>query len=167
MTYYTTKCPHCGSFIKVMSRQKYSKGVPFKKCENCGKIYTDPNCYEPALKPYKKATRASYVVSALFVSIAAAFLLFIFLINSSMQHKTVGIVVGVVFLVVLLFSNKTMQSNYDAVEENNLREWQASEERLKNPAYAIALQEAGFIVPQEFLPQKDTSQKTDPEGLET
>ena len=152
MTYVTTKCPHCGEYIKVFSNQKTSHGCPFKTCSNCGNIYVDKNCYEQALYPYKKSSKSSYTASALFVAFAIAIMPFVAIAYfSDLNFTLAGAISGVIFLLSFIYFYRSGHSNYEANEARILKEWQESDKRLKNPEYADALVKAGFNVPETYL----------------
>lgn len=151
MTYYTSKCPHCGAYIKIMSRTKYSHGSPFKICNKCGQTYVDPNCYEEALKPYKKSSKFKYGILSFIVSIFISGPIFLVLANiSSLSIQNAGIISGVAFLLIFVLILSKMLSNYETTEAEVLKEWQESDRRLKNPDYVKALVKAGFDVPETY-----------------
>ena len=152
MTYYTTKCPHCGKIIKFYSRQKYSSGCPFKECTRCGKVYVDPNCYEPALKPYKQPTKLTYVFAAILLSLVFSSLPILLLLSfSTLSAKNNTILCGVVFLVIFSITFYSLLSKSKKTEQELFAEWTLSDSRLRNPQYAMELKNAGFKVPEKYL----------------
>ena len=168
MTYYTTKCPHCGEYIKILSKQKTSLGCPFKVCSHCGQTYVDPNCYEPAFKPYRKSSKFKYgllaFIASLFITVFPLTLLAYF---SKFSISTVGIICGVLFLIIFFILLHSGLSNYEKTEASILTEWKESEARLRKPEYVKSLVKAGFKVPEiytygiEF--EQEDPYKTDPQ----
>lgn len=148
MTYYTSKCPHCGEIIKLHSRHKTSAGCPVKICTHCGQSFVDPYCYEQAFKPYKRTSKLRYCLAALSYSAAIPGVLFILLANfTKLDYSTVGIICGALWLVLFCILLPMLLKKYDSIEAEFLQEWHESDLRLRDPEYVKRLVNAGFKVP--------------------
>ena len=157
MTYYTSKCPHCGAYIQFMSKSKDSYGIPFKNCAKCGAPYIDPNCIEPATESYEYKRKVGYMIHSILFALCIAIWPF-FGVMALMHFENIIIpaIVGVLILaVVAFFFYRTAVSDYDEQEANWKRQWEASDKRLQNPEYAKALKKAGFTVPLRYFKTDD------------
>lgn len=157
MTYYTTRCPHCGGTIQFMTKSKDSYGIPFKKCGKCGEPYIDPNCIEPATEMYEYKAKASYLVQSMLFGFFAAIFAF-FGVDALFDFGNViaaGAAAAVVFIAVTVIMYRTATSDYDEQEAKWHKMWEESDKRLQNPEYAAALKKAGFLVPLRYFEDSD------------
>lgn len=161
MQYYTYKCPYCNM---VVSREntltKDSSGCPLRTCPNCGKMYIDTNCDEPALRPYKPfglvACFVTAIIGAWFVGFGALLLIFAIGYFSGWYsitdfHVKIAIAIGGAYGI---FSFLFRAINLKKENAEKLRKWKESEARLQNPEYANLLCRSGFPVPTKYLRSK-------------
>ena len=158
MEYITSRCPHCKAVVnKSNSLTKYSEGSPLRVCPRCGGQYIDPECHEPALDPYKPYGMLACIMTSLvggaFCGFAALLIVYMIGYFGSLYevggvHVVVSVAIGAVYAVV------TFALRFKGLETENqekLRLWIESRERLMDPEYARLLKKAGFDVPEEYL----------------
>lgn len=159
MTHYKVKCPHCKTVLRY---SKTASGSPFGTCPKCGQPYVDRECYEPALKPYKKETTASLLALSVFVGSLFSFGALMFYYICSAARGVSGaealIVYAVAFCIITGYIFIRMNKSRDEDDARALKEWEASDARLQNKEYALAVKKAGFDVPDKYLP-KNTGEK--------
>jgi len=158
MEYITSRCPHCNAVVnKSNSLTKYSEGSPLRVCPRCGGQYIDPECHEPALVPYKPygvvACVTTSLVSGVFCGFAVLLILYMIgyfgeLYEVSSVHVVASVVVGGI-IAVLSFVSRT--KGLAKENQEKLRLWNESRERLMNRDYARLLKKSGFEVPAEYL----------------
>ena len=154
MTHYKVKCPHCKAVLRYT---KTASGSPFGTCPKCGQPYVDRECYEPALKPYKKETTASLLASSVFVGSLFSFMPLAFYYICSAARGFSGakalIVYAVAFCIITGYIFIRMNKSRDEDDARALKEWEASDARLQNKEYALAVKKLGFDVPDKYLTQ--------------
>lgn len=152
--YYNSYCPHCGHTLNrdMGISSKYS-GSPIRSCPKCSKIYCDPRYFEPALEPYKRYSLLRQFFGAL--PLAFAITVFVlFLVYSITRSDHIAWILGAVSLGIswLLFFFYSIKKRR-IIEEKRLKEWQESDQRLRDPNYAALLKSARFDVPSRYLPE--------------
>lgn len=159
MTYYKFKCPHCGKTVgRASSLDVNTYGCPLRTCPNCGKIYIDSHCKEPALYSYKEGGIVSCIVHSIIVALFGAMAVFIVCgivtaVTDSF-YKAIEPIVWIMlgafiafFAVNLVYEVKHLKTS----NEDALRAWKESDARLRNIEYARLLKDAGFKVPKTYL----------------
>lgn len=155
-TYTYKKCPHCGKTYDSYSSFNTSfhsfSGSPFLKCNYCGNTFVDTEIKEPALKPYKKSRHS--ILNCLLATYFPYGLMGTFMTFIGFQYFPpfnfmlgIAIILDIVYFVltiIVLANRKSMQEEWKIKYEESVR-------RLSNPAYAKALEEAGFDVPEKYL----------------
>lgn len=172
MTHYKVKCPHCKYILRYT---KTESGSPFGICPKCGQPYVDRDCYEPALKPHKKETTFQILLmsawGAAFVGIGVVMAYFIlFLMSSEMafSNTIAGGLFIASFCAAAIFFFKRFNESRDEDDARSLKEWEASDARLKNRDYALAVAKLGFDVPDRYLPKETIPDcKKTPDRLKT
>lgn len=159
MTHYTVKCPHCKYLLRAT---KTASGSPFGTCPRCGQPYIDRDCYEPALKPYKKQTTFQLLwASALgaFLFGAGVMMVYYILVSLSSEMNFNNTIAGGLFVssfcAATIFIYKKFNESRNEDDARALEEWKASDARLQNKEYALSVAKLGFDVPDRYL-QKDT-----------
>ena len=151
-TIRTKRCPRCGEVYasdyyalnpSKENRTKY--GSPLKTCKSCGSSFLDDEYREIAVEGVRDVDTRHISPFGIF---AACFGIAIFLFGLYVgAGKTAAMIMALCCLDPLaeLLSYKQRTKQLEA-------ERQASEERLKDPAYALALKKAGYPVPNRYLP---------------
>lgn len=159
MTHYTVKCPHCKYLLRAT---KTASGSPFGTCPRCGQPYIDRDCYEPALKPYKKQTTFQLLWASAWVAFlfgAGVIMVYYILVSlSSEMNFNNTIAAGLFassFCAATIFIFKKFNESRNEDDARALEEWKASDARLQNKEYALSVAKLGFDVPDRYL-QKDT-----------
>lgn len=159
MTHYTVKCPHCKYLLRAT---KTASGSPFGICPKCGQPYIDRDCYEPALKPYKKQTTFQLLGISAWFSILVSFgvmAVYYVLVSMSTEVDFSNTIAGGLFIasfcVATFFVFKKLNESRGEDDARALEEWKASDARLQNKEYALSVAKLGFDVPDRYL-QKDT-----------
>lgn len=155
-TTQTKKCPHCG---KVYSKRTVSGsnaedklikfGNVFVTCQACGKSFVDSDIYELAVMdpPARFVRRFDPGSVALAIVFGCLGIVALFGIEKPLGAFLACVGIAVVLLVLDFLRYRR---NTKTVETERER----SRERLKkNPQYALALKQAGFKVPNEYLPK--------------
>lgn len=162
MIYKTKICPHCGRSIQIRQPDRgYEYGSPLRVCQYCEKIYVDQDFRELTLESPNKNFRfksiARRVISIVIFGICSSVLLQtvamlfseekeFFSVDPTISHMLIAI--GFVLSFLLFFpTSKRLERDSEELE----RVWQESFNRMKNPVYVEALQEAGFIIPTVIL----------------
>lgn len=154
MTHYTVKCPHCKGILRTT---KTDNGSPFRKCPHCGQPYIDNECYEQALKPYKKESKVKTVLkgviaAAFFAAIPFGIAAAIIVFGDFNISDSIAFVVYLIAFFILspIFIHMFLKS-YDEDEEARYKAWVASDQRMRDIAYARAVKKLGFKVPEYYL----------------
>lgn len=164
MTSYTTSCPHCKLPISIQPGQKRSRGCPQRKCPFCKHMYIDPHCYEEALKPFKKTSKAAYAFGSLLICAGVLwFPILLFFVYSGLSAAIkAGICLVLISCVFAIVFSRFLSVREESAAEA-LRRWQCSDARLRNPQYAKMLAEAGFKVPKMYLTDAESDIDTCPD----
>lgn len=159
MTHYTVKCPHCKYLLRAT---KTASGSPFGTCPRCEQPYIDRDCYEPALKPYKKQTTFQLLWisawGAFFFGVGVMMVYYILVSLSSEMNFNNAVAAGLfvsAFCAATIFIFKKFNESRNEDDARALEEWKASDARLQNKEYALSVAKLGFDVPDRYL-QKDT-----------
>lgn len=153
--YVTKKCPHCKKSISVLQpKGEALYGSPFRRCHHCGGGYIDKSYTEIAVSGIREADKAK--VSPLYVLgiiICVGFIVFFLFTNNGRVPSDItfifwAIVVFLVILIVLAFFDIKDYPKEKAYFE---AEKAASEKRLSDIDYAIALKTIGYDVPEKYL----------------
>lgn len=155
-THTYKKCPHCGKTYESYSTytkvyQNHS-GSPFITCKSCGEMFVDKEIKEPALKPYTE--EGFELWRCFFVHLMpwgiAGFLLTGCAFNLEESTLSLYVIATIVDACYIMFTANTIRNRKKYQEAERLA-YQESEQRLRNPQYAKALQNAGFHVPSKYL----------------
>ena len=138
-------CPHCKKVLAVNESPRY--GSPLRKCGHCGNTYRDKDYREIAVEGIRpnddKVISTGWVVSALIGLAIWAY---------DLARNEFGIEIILIALLVLipLFHVLTAKRRLKNLCEETVR----SEERLKNPTYALLLKSMEYDVPDKCLPRR-------------
>ena len=123
----------------------------------------DRDCYEPALKPYKKQTTFQLLWisawGAFFFGVGVMMVYYILVSLSSEINFNNTIAAGLFvssFCAATIFIFKKFNESRNEDDARALEEWKASDARLQNKEYALSVAKLGFDVPDRYLP-KDTT----------
>lgn len=148
---YVLHCPHCDALIES-TNHPVSYGNPIKICPKCRRQYIDPNCTEPALRPYKPLSvthRLKASLSGGFAFAGFVAILVYFITKDNRLGLTIwGIGTPLCWLFSFLLSLHTQKKR----EKGRYQRWQESNQRLRNPKYAYSLKYYGYHVPAQYLP---------------
>ncbi|MBQ6594816.1 MAG: hypothetical protein IJH78_04045 [Clostridia bacterium] len=162
-TYQTKKCPHCGRVYSHRSvygpdaREKLLVFGPlFVKCPACGQMFRDSDAVELAVMEPPKFYLEKIHLGTILLSVPFAVIGLVILIKG----KEAAANPGAAFLLCAAFVAGLLLTDYSRYRRNMQtieRERMNSIDRLKrDPAYALALKQAGYNVPEEYLPKSDT-----------
>lgn len=149
--YYYSYCPYCDRRLTRGKTSLKTSGPPIKKCPECGKTYCDPNCFEPALTPYKPLSLPQLLRSSLAFGFLSALLAFAIATFFTESLGSVCTVAAIAFAAGFLFYFLFLLLRRNSIEERRLKQWQESDRRLRDPNYAARLKNAGFEVPSHYL----------------
>ena len=145
--YYKINCPHCGNVVESGKDKHIQYGSPLRKCKKCGEEYVDDNYIEAATQNIETVYEKEFSWGSL-VYIAIG-VLFLFMGISEVYILLIVIGAGALILGVVSFISNI---KYKPKEDPALqREIIASQKRLENPYYVLALNKANIYVPQEVL----------------
>lgn len=157
MKQLTKQCPHCGRVYEQRPIGRWGKkltpedywvfGSPLKMCKNCQKMFIDKDYREMAITPLRSYDKAP-LTSSTYLLLTVGFLLGVIMYMGG-QTIFAAIVVGVAvayMIADLLF--------YPTRLKKLAKEKEASLKRMSDPAYAQALKNAGFDIPNEYLKKK-------------
>ena len=147
--HYYVKCPHCNKTIESGSIRSTRYGSPFRPCRNCGHISFDKGYKEAGLmtrKEFKKIAAEPWgIISFLFLAL--------YLLFAGAKRETFGEWITSGGWVILLFAAIgcipiLTYVLYNPEKDQKLQEEiKASNKRLQNPRYVLALYRAGFDIP--------------------
>lgn len=157
-------CPHCGKVCEqraYMARgregtdeDRWLFGTPLKLCPNCRELYIDRDMQEMAITPPRKRDTALVGASTLKIAGLGAIL-------GTAMHlgklHTLGWITWGVALATLAADLALYPTRMGKLK----REKQASEQRLSDPKYALALKRAGYDVPERYLQEGQEEQSND------
>ena len=150
----TKTCPHCRKVYEtrtvsawgrqITAEDRWVFGMPLKSCPSCHRLFIDPDVQELALTEPRKKDKAlvsggSLRLAALGVALAAV-------LYAGGQRATALAIGGVAVLTVI-----ADLALYPYRMKKLDREREASRQRLSDPAYAKALKDAGYKVPEAYL----------------
>ena len=149
--HYYFYCPHCEQLIKS-TVHPVNYGTPVRQCPACGKSYIDPFCTEPALRKYTPLSTQHLLQDSFYGGIGAAVLITLAATFVVKDSTTRWIILGTAILLCIplffLWCLKTKKQS----EEERLKRWRESDQRLRDPNYAATLQLFGYKVPAQYLP---------------
>ena len=116
------------------------------------KIYIDPYCKELALEPYRPHSTSKLFWSNLFSAIGLDVFVSVVVLFAANSESIAGITFGIGFPVCwgLMFLHSLR--NRKKIEQNHLKMWTDSDNRLKNSQYAVLLANLDYKVPSQYLP---------------
>ena len=153
----TKKCPYCGKVYeqracgsvgrKPRPEDVWVYGSPMKLCPNCKRIFIDRDVKELAITELRKSDTAKITANTkVLLPMGALVALLLYLLGQP-SFAIVAVAVAVVYL--------AMDLGMYPMRMNKLKkERQASEKRLSDPEYALALKKAGIDVPERYLKTK-------------
>lgn len=148
MTYTNRSCPHCRHPYQLMSMQKEYLGAPIRTCVKCRKVFHDPDAYEAAFLDERQYTPKKIADSTILLFAASVMLILLAFIDESfVLFSIVGF--GLFLLAVCLCVYNIISYN-DRIESLR-KERAASEARVSDPFYVIALIKLDYDVPKKYL----------------
>lgn len=150
-TNYRYHCPYCARHVKTTSSPVYY-GSLLKNCPKCGETYLDPYGKELALKDYHPHSVPKLLISNLSIGSGSAVIIAV-IVGLITKNAPVSLLIwGIGTLVFgLLWFFHSMLAR-DKEESSRLKQWQESDLRLQNAAYATLLKHYGYDVPARYLP---------------
>ena len=158
MQHLTKKCPYCGRIYEQRSygsvgRKKpapedaWVYGSPMKLCGNCKRIFIDMDVKELAITELRKSDTAKITANTKMLLPMGALVAVLLYVLGQPTFAIVAVAVAVVYL--------AMDLGMYPMRMGKLRkERAASEKRLSDPEYALALKKAGIDVPERYLKTK-------------
>lgn len=153
MVTYKKKCPHCkkvydsGSYSNALgagSAAVYRYGSPFRRCAYCSQNFVDKDYHEIAVEGIREPDTQKVSTGTILISIAGA-MFSLALMNS--DYAFFGIILLFLSVCSILHEFLTYKKRQAFLQ----KEKEASEQRLKNPGYALALKKLGVNVPEKYL----------------
>lgn len=149
--FYIFTCPYCDHLLK-QEELVCEIGNPFKTCPKCGKTYLDPYCTEPALRDYRPNTLLQQVRKALIYGLFPGFIL-VMLVGLVFRPDCPEWLIFVLAIPLSWFAVFTLLLfNRRKLERSRRKRWRASDQRLRDPKYAVRLSLCGYHVPRRYLP---------------
>lgn len=147
----TKYCPHCNRIYDVetisgsaLKPRETKYGSPLRICPHCKKVFLDREYHEIAIEGPQ---RADMVRVSPYGCVCCAFG-----VGMGIIMFGAGLaLVGCLFIGLGAYSYYSEASTYAERQQRVIREAEASEERLKNPAYAAILKRLGYPVPDRYL----------------
>ena len=155
MTYYTKSCPYCGYRYEIYEPKHISYGSPIQTCHHCGKSFIDKDFREIGVEGIRKIDKIPITPSSLIIIII--FVIFGIIATSlgidendsdEIKNGLFLFAIGVIILIVEIIKYYK-RKKFFAEEEI------ASQKRLSDPEYAIALMQLGYNVPNEYYTTAD------------
>lgn len=157
MQHLTKKCPYCGRIYEQRSYGSVGRkpapedawvyGSPMKLCANCKRIFIDMDVKELAITELRKSDTAKITASTRTLLPMGALVALLLYVLGQPTFAIVAAAVAVVYL--------AMDLGMYPMRMGKLRkERAASEKRLSDPEYALALKKAGIDVPERYLKTK-------------
>ena len=157
MQHLTKKCPYCGRIYEQRSYGSVGRkpapedawvyGSPMKLCANCKRIFIDMDVKELAITELRKSDTAKITASTRTLLPMGALVALLLYVLGQPTFAIVAAAVAVVYL--------AMDLGMYPMRMGKLRkERAASEKRLSDPEYALALKNAGIDVPERYLKTK-------------
>lgn len=161
------RCPHCREIVAPLRIRKRRYGSPLRSCPYCDEVFVDKDRMEPALAPKGFAS----VPLGLFIIIITVIInlvadVYFFVITNDIDIGLVG-VFNTIYLAITQNPDKAFTSVlflalslFFIIRSLSYRptpkEVKKSKERLSNPRYVLALDEAGYDVPRDLLDKAST-----------
>ncbi len=155
MATYTKKfCPHCRHMYQSYStgtkNMVVANGCPIITCPRCGKQFLDKDIKEPAFYDSpKEVTIPKMIISLLFTpfGLAGMFLLIMSIVYKSPVEALISLLPfsGYGYLLYVSIKNKKK------INEDTIREYEESKDRLSDKEYVVLLLDLGYRVPRSFL----------------
>ena len=144
-------CPHCKCpyesntyWVSILKPKETSYGSPIKTCHHCKKVFIDRDYHEIAIEGIKKADRRRVSYYGCFSCVLG--------VGFGLCALISGVILIGCFLIGLgVYSYYREDSAYKERQAMIKIEAAASENRLKNPAYAAILKRLGYSVPSKYL----------------
>lgn len=150
LSFYTFYCPHCKHKLAYRDSAFLKRhGRSLLQCTKCGKTSFDPFTTEPAIKPFRRNTTAQLAVLSFFLALPCAVIAVGILALALAPSVSFLIVLTSIFLVFWLSFFLYQKKNRNRIR---LEKWNASDQRLRDPSYAMELANFGFKVPPQYLP---------------
>lgn len=156
MTFQTKKCPHCGKVYERNSyagnpskynRQQY--GSPLKICSECKTPFLDDEYREIAIDGVRFPDKMVISPAGIVFSLLALIMSIMGFVNASVPY-------GLIFLAESLYLSLSEILTYKSRQRKLEKLTRESEERMKDPMYALLLSKAGFYVPDRYMPKADS-----------
>ena len=157
-THHYFYCPHCEQLMKSTAHP-VNYGNPIQQCPACGKPYIDPFYTEPALRKYTPLSTRHLLQDSLYGGGGAALLITLAAALVVKGSAIRWIIFGIAALLCIPFFFFWCLKTQKQSEENRLKRWQESDQRLRNPNYAATLQFYGYKVPAQYLPSEYWKEK--------
>lgn len=152
----TKTCPFCRKVYEqrsfycrgktVTEEERWLFGSPMRMCPHCKKMFCDKDVRELAITGMRKQDKAFITPGSLKVSAMGIILGGLMLLAKLTTFGYIAMGVGLLWGVADLCLYPTRMKKME-------KERQASEKRLSDPAYARMLKNAGYEVPQRYLPE--------------
>ena len=151
--YYKFYCPYCRRKIEERSRHNLDRsGDPRMKCPKCGKTCVDPYCQEEAFSPFLASPSSPWGLATLLLELIFSIAVTLLLCYLFGARFTVNLWVALAILGVCLLAFGIFALYCRKPDLEEFKQWQQSDQRLKNPEYACILYRLGYPVPFYYLP---------------
>ena len=157
MQHLTKKCPYCGRIYEQRSYGSVGRkpapedawvyGSPMKLCGNCKRIFIEMDVKELAITELRKSDTAKITANTKMLLPMGALVAVLLYLLGQPTFAIVAAAVAVVYLAMDL-------GMYPMRMGKLKKERAASEKRLSDPEYALALKKAGIDVPERYLKTK-------------
>lgn len=147
-------CPFCGKVYEQRSYISWSRepkdedrwlfGAPLVLCPHCGKLFIDKDRQELALTGPRRQDTAVVGPASLRLGLLGAVLGAVLLIPGQTALALIAFGVAAATLIADVALYPTRRKKLE-------NERKASEKRLSDPDYAMALKRAGYDVPEKYL----------------
>ena len=153
--YISKKCPHCGCYYsRNEGKNVQFFGSPFRKCPRCGDTFIDKDYKELAFQEpgnfYQMKIQPFSVAFILFGCLLVGIILGVLGFKESMESPAMWLFPLFFFIEGIYLIIGDIRNYKDRMDDLEAKK-RESENRLKDPNYARALQELGYQVPARFL----------------
>ncbi len=138
-------CPNCKKVLAVNDSAHY--GSPLRQCGHCGKTYKDTDYREIAVEGIRPNDDKVLAPGLLVIALIG---LGIWVYDLIRNEYGIEVFLIVFFVLIPLYHVLTAKRRLKKLCEETVQ----SENRLKNPAYALLLKNMGYDVPEKYLPKQ-------------
>lgn len=160
MQYITKKCPHCNHAYTVFEAKGGAHyGSPLLTCEKCGKHFIDKDYREIAVDGIRDVDKKKIAPGSIVLFLFCLLFFFVevicFLKGESIifdnERSLAELIISFLVALCMLYLVINEYKSYNIRQEALKKERAASEERLRNYAYAAFLKQQGYDVPKKYL----------------